>query len=295
MSPIPQMRVVNVSSPPTTRLLRACAAFGLALRHAPNPTPTDTRRPRRPADARRILRSLAPGRIALITGPSGGGKSSLLQDISAQAAQTPEHILPLPHPPREAPIIDLIPGPLAEAIATLARAGLGDATLLPRTPAELSEGERFRFRLALTMAQIHRATDFAAHGSRTHLKEQTPRRSRCEMPATPTPPTTILIDEFASTLDRTTARCLCHALRRWLARTNEQGSRVRLIIATAHHDVARWLEPDLVAVVPLGKAAIEFNRATGIAAHEPLPMTLRASGRASRCALASHPQIGVAA
>src|SRR5436190_17912878 len=118
MTPTPHMRVVDVSSRPTTRLLRACAAFGLALRHTPalSATPTDGR-PRRAALARRILSALAPGQVALITGPSGGGKSSLLEDIGAEAARRREHVLPLPHPAREAPIIDLIPGPLAEAIA----------------------------------------------------------------------------------------------------------------------------------------------------------------------------------
>jgi uncharacterized protein len=226
------LRIINVSSPPTPRLLRACAAFGLALRRSAKPGG-----PRRARDARRILRGLALGQVALITGPSGGGKSSLLEDIGRQAARRREPVLPLPLPSREAPIIDLIPGPLAHAIAVLARAGLADATLLARTPSRLSEGERFRLRLALAMASIHRAA--ASRGDRTG-------RARCGV--------TLLIDEFASMLDRTTARCLCLALRRWLDRAGSEG--VRVVVATAHHDVARWLEPEWTVVVPLGGAPL---------------------------------------
>ena len=64
--------------------------------------------------------------------------------------------------------------------------------------------------------------------------------------ATPEGPTTLLIDEFASVLDRTTARCLCHALRRWL----RHAPHTRIIAATAHDDVAPWLEPDLHTTTP---------------------------------------------
>lgn len=241
-------RVIDVSTPPTVRLLRACAAFGLALRH----TADHARAPRR-AQARRILDALAPGQIALITGPSGGGKSSLLADIAQEAARRREPILPLPRPAREAPIIDLIPGPLAEAIATLARAGLGDATLLARTPAELSEGERFRFRLALAMSKAE------PRPPGSDWKRELPEP--CAAPLLHGRGSlTLLIDEFASTLDRTTARCLCLAMRRWLSRAQRDGQLIRIITATAHHDIARWLEPDMTIVVPLGGAPLMSSR-----------------------------------
>jgi ABC-type ATPase with predicted acetyltransferase domain len=222
------VRIIDVAAPPSERLLCACAAFGLAVRYQPAQPRAGA--PRRAADARGILRSLHPGQLALITGPSGGGKSSLLHDIADAARAQHEQVLELPPPSTDpdTPIIDLLDLPLAESLGTLARAGLADATMLGRAPTQLSDGERFRLRLALAM-------------------------STCRAPVT------LLIDEFASTLDRTTARCLCRALRRWQPRQQAEGRAIRIIAATAHHDIAEWLEPDLIAVVPLGGAPVELS------------------------------------
>jgi ABC-type ATPase with predicted acetyltransferase domain len=206
------IRVIDTASYPTPRLLQACAAFGLAVRHAPAPrTPPITAR------ARGLVAQLRPGQVALITGPSGSGKSSLLRACAAAAERAGEHRHWVDaSPATHQPLIDTLDAPLPKALRALAHAGLADATLLARTPAELSEGERFRFGLALALS------------------------------AAPAGPTTLLIDEFASVLDRTTARCLCHALRRWL----RHAPHARIIAATAHDDIAPWLEPDIHVTTP---------------------------------------------
>jgi energy-coupling factor transporter ATP-binding protein EcfA2 len=170
--------------------------------------------------------------MTLITGPSGGGKSSLMREVAAAARTQGGRVITSCGALPDRPIIDLVRAPLERALATLARAGLADAALLARTPQELSEGQRLRLRLALAISKIERTV----------------------------PPAIVLIDEFASTLDRATARCLCRALRRQL----DQDQRLvgRLVLATAHHDVADWLEPDMVVVVPLGNAEPEFTYAS---------------------------------
>ena len=96
--------------------------------------------------------------------------------------------------------------------------------MMSRSSRQLSDGERFRLRLALAYARVQQQ---------------------------PSPgPTLLLVDEFASVLDRTTARCLCSALRRWLAGFTA-GPAPTAVLATAHDDVRAWLTPDLT---------VEFSR-----------------------------------
>jgi ABC-type ATPase with predicted acetyltransferase domain len=216
------IRFIDVSQAPSERLLRACAAVGLGVRHEPGRA--DAGRPARSATAQRIDELLAPGQIALVIGPSGGGKSSLLRQIAARAQARGESVIQMESAPADVPLIDLFDLPLGPSLAILARAGLAEASLLGRCEQQLSEGEKFRLRLALAM-------------------------SRCEGLAT------VIIDEFASVLDRTTARCLCRAVSRWI----ERDGKARLIVATAHCDVRAWLAPHLVAVVPLGGGEVEIE------------------------------------
>jgi ABC-type ATPase with predicted acetyltransferase domain len=217
------MRLVEMSTPPSPRLLEACAAFGLLVRH--DRSRRDWRR--KVARASRLAtsldRRLKPGAIALVTGASGCGKSTLINEfrrlVVARAGPVvmagdvrPAHM--------HTPILDLIDGPIESSLGLLARAGLADATLLVRTPRELSEGQRARLRLALAM---HRAP----------------------------PRATIVVDEFTSTLDRTTARCVAAMTRRWI-----RGSLHRLIAATTREDIADALAPDVVVDIGLGDSLL---------------------------------------
>ena len=190
------LRTTHCAVPPSPRLLRACALFGLGVTTRRRAFDAAHRRA-----ARRIL-AMEPACIAVIAGPSGCGKSSLLRRVRQglrRDARAPISLSPAPRAHRS--LIDLTPGPLHRALRTLAAAGLADAALLARTPAELSEGERFRFRLALALA----------------------RR-----------PGWLLIDEFAASLDSATAATLCDLLRRHAARTG-----ARIVLATPHPRIAR--------------------------------------------------------
>jgi len=53
--------------------------------------------------------------------------------------------------------------------------------------------------------------------------------------------TTIVVDEFLSTLDRETAKALAFSFQKMLRRES-----VRLIAATAHNDIETYLQPDLI-------------------------------------------------
>ena len=54
----------------------------------------------------------------------------------------------------EKPLVDALPLPTKEALDLLTACGLSEAQLLLRTPAELSDGQRYRFRLALALAEL---------------------------------------------------------------------------------------------------------------------------------------------
>ncbi|MEO1534143.1 MAG: hypothetical protein AAFS11_01090 [Planctomycetota bacterium] len=157
---------------------------------------------------------LAPGHVALVIGPSGSGKSTLLktfQALTGASAATPISTS------AKRPPVCVIRRDLDQALAILARVGLGEARRLVTPSGLLSDGERARLSLARAIAHSV---------SRTGVRD-------------------VVCDEFTSSLDRLTARSVCRCIRRALAPSQ------RLVCVTAHDDVVRSLNPDVVVFVPL--------------------------------------------
>ncbi len=110
-------------------------------------------------------------------------------------------------------LVDAIPLPFKEALQLLAMCGLGEAPLLLRTPQELSEGQRYRFSLALAVSMK---------------------------------PQWIVADEFTAVLDRTTAKVIAYNVRRIADRYG-----VGFLLATAQGDVEADLSTDLCVTCDL--------------------------------------------
>ena len=150
------------------------------------------------------------GDIVYITGQSGGGKSVLLRELSRQMGERGKAVSNLDdikfNP--ELPLIDQIGKDSKEAIKLLGRAGINDAYLWVRKPSELSDGQRYRFRLAKAMES----------GADVWVA-----------------------DEFLAVLDRTSAKVIAFALQK-VAR--KQG--ITVLVATTHTDMVADLYPDLV-------------------------------------------------
>lgn len=154
---------------------------------------------------------LDPGQVLYITGQSGSGKSLLLKEIACQArdagfsvADLNEFDLP------ERPVIELIGKTTADAADLLAKAGISDAWIYIRKPSELSDGQRYRLKLAML---IEMNTDVW------------------------------VADEFGAVLDRVTAKVIAFNLQKVARKLGKT-----LIVATTHTDLKDELAPDVTVI-----------------------------------------------
>jgi len=131
---------------PTDAVLKAAEMFGIGLDESYEVTLYD-----------RLALDVRPGDVVFVTGPSGSGKSVLLGRLrEALGVAWPDAAvadLAAVTLSGERPVIDLFEGPLERRLRVLSTAGLADAFLLLRTPAELSDGQRYRLKLALAIQQ----------------------------------------------------------------------------------------------------------------------------------------------
>lgn len=151
---------------------------------------------------------LQKGDVACFTGPSGSGKSSLMRAAAVKLRAEGQRVLHLDDLDLgEAILIEALKLPVSEAMGLLAACGLSEARLILRTPQELSDGQRYRFRLALAISQK---------------------------------PDWIVADEFSATLDRTLAKVIALNLRRVSDRMG-----LGFLLATTHEDILPDLAPSL--------------------------------------------------
>lgn len=149
------------------------------------------------------------GDCVYITGQSGSGKSILLRELAKSFRE--KHGLKVGILDEivfeDKPLIDQIGETTEDACKILSKAGLNDAYLFIRKPSELSDGQRYRFKIAKLMAE---GADV------------------------------IVTDEFGAVLDRVTAKVVAFSIRKLC---ESQG--ITLVVATTHKDLMWDLRPTL--------------------------------------------------
>lgn len=154
-----------------------------------------------------LMIDVKQGDVIYITGQSGSGKSLLLKELAAQLIE----LQPVADIDKvellDVPLIDQVGKTTEEAIRILNLAGLNDAYLFIRKPSELSDGQRYRFRIAKLM------------------------ESGCKV---------WVADEFGAVLDRTTAKVVAFNVRKFAKQCG-----ATLIVATTHKDLLEELAPTI--------------------------------------------------
>lgn len=157
------------------------------------------------------------GDIVYITGPSGAGKSVLLRELEKAVPVLERINLDEIELPVEKALVDCIEGDFLSALKLLSTAGLNDVFCVLNQPANLSDGQKYRFRLAAALASGKRF---------------------------------IFADEFCTSLDRITAAVIAYNIQRYAKR-----NKVTFILASSHEDILLDLAPDVLVVKELSAPA----------------------------------------
>lgn len=157
------------------------------------------------------------GDIVYITGPSGSGKSVLLRELQKCVPAGERINLDEIELAADGCVVDCLKGELVTSLRVLSTAGLSDVFCLLNRPQYLSEGQKWRFRLAMALA-ADRKFMFA--------------------------------DEFCCGLDRVTASVISYKVHKFAKRNG-----VTFVLASSHEDTLMDLQPDVLIVKELSGAA----------------------------------------
>jgi len=181
----------------TGRTMAVCEAFGLGVDEAKHFMVFDNFS----LDFRR-------GNVIYITGDSGGGKTLLLRAFKDFFGDEAIALSDLEIDPEET-LVEGVGRDVKEAIETLSLCGLNDAFLLLRRFKELSDGQKYRYKLAKLVDN----------------KEKT----------------VWIVDEFCATLDRVMARIIAYLIQKTARKLGKT-----LVVATTHSDLIEDFQPDIL-------------------------------------------------
>jgi ABC-type ATPase with predicted acetyltransferase domain len=196
---------------PTQRVIEVADAFGLGLDEE-----------KRFIVVNELVVDVNPGDVVYVTGESGSGKSTLLRELADMIEASGEfgRVLrdwELKIDP-EGVVVESVGRSTEEALEILSYAGLNEAFIFTRRFHELSDGQKYRFKLAKL---IDSGVDVW------------------------------VLDEFCSLLDRVTAKVVAYCIQKAARRFGKT-----LLVATAHDDLLYDLNPNIHIVKKLGPDAV---------------------------------------
>ncbi|HDZ69382.1 MAG TPA: ATP-binding cassette domain-containing protein [Phycisphaerales bacterium] len=186
----------------TDKVAAVCRMFGLTVEQLSEKAATHNCRLK-----------INDGDIVYITGPSGAGKSVLLGELEKAVPVADKVNLTEIKLPDDKTVIDCIDADLLTSLKLLSTCGLNDCVCILNQPANLSDGQKWRFRLAMAL------------GSGAKF---------------------VFADEFCSNLDRITAAVISYNIAKFAKRTG-----VTFILASSHEDILLDLAADVLVVKEL--------------------------------------------
>ena len=183
----------------TDKVAKVMRAFGLSVQRMKNN-----------AVQHKCQIKLSPGDVCYLTGASGSGKSVLLRELYNAVEDDNKIKLSDIDLPNEKTCIDSVDGRFLDVLRALSKAGLGDVFCVLNSPANLRDGQKYRFRLA--KARVSGAK-------------------------------IIFADEFCSNLDRITAAVISHNVRAFAKRNG-----VTFVLASSHDDLLADLTPEVIVI-----------------------------------------------
>jgi ABC-type transport system involved in cytochrome c biogenesis ATPase subunit/N-acetylglutamate synthase-like GNAT family acetyltransferase len=181
----------------TERTLAVCEAFGLGVDEAKRFVVFDD-----------FALEFRRGDLVYVTGDSGGGKTLLLKAFKGYFGYEAVELSDLEIDPDET-LIEGVGGDVKEAIEILSLCGLNDAFLFLRRFKELSDGQKYRYKLAKLV----------------DCKDKS----------------VWLVDEFCACLDRVMARVVAYLFQKVARKLGKT-----VVLATTHDDLIGDFQPDVV-------------------------------------------------
>lgn len=190
-------RCLNWKGQITEKMAQVCRMFGLTADRLRNKYVTVN-----------CLLEINDGDIVYITGPSGAGKTILLQELEKAVPASDRVNLEQIELPKDIGLIDCLDCDFLTTLKFFSIAGLNDVFCILNQPANLSEGQKYRFRLTMALATKKKF---------------------------------IFADEFCSNLDRITAAVIAYNIHKFAKR-----HATTFILASGHRDILFDLEPDVI-------------------------------------------------